>query len=130
MSTERIEELISKEALEQFEQLRTRVNQNVEALEKLIVTGVQMDRTFAGSKTFVDFNNVLKQTEERQKAITAAVQKVVDSEEKLGATTKKIGDAWTQLNTQYKEALNNFRAVSAEFGTQDERAQKAARSVQ
>ena len=56
MGTERIETLISKEALEQFDTLNAKLALSVTGFEKLISKGVEINKALGGAKTFKEVN--------------------------------------------------------------------------
>lgn len=93
MATERIETLISKEALGQFDELNAKLALSVTGFEKLISKGVEINKALGGSKTFKEINR-------ETQALTANEKALTDQIKQLEAATAKLNS----LNaTQAKE---------------------------
>lgn len=112
MATERIETLISKEALEQFAKLKVINDENVASFEKLIAKTVELNKQLGGAKTF---KQVVDGTKELEKAESDLAKKKSDLEKqqaKLNALyteeAKRIADLKVQQqarNQQIKEEI-------------------------
>lgn len=92
---ERIENLISQEALDSFDKLNAKVAISITAFEKLIVKGVDINKALGGAKTFRDIN---KETE----ALTANEKALTDQVKQLEAATAKLN----ALNAEQAKELS------------------------
>lgn len=118
MATERVEDIISKEALDSFDQLKDKVDQSAASLDKLIARGVELNKTFANIKVLkdlIDATDKLKKSEDDLKKsndeLTAAEEKL----RKANEDRKKAADASRQSTIDDAKATNdNARATSTQ----------------
>lgn len=155
MATERIENLISKEALDQFSKLKEINDANISSFEKLIAKTVELNKQLGGAKTF---KQVVDGTKELEKAEADLAKKKSDLEKqqaRLNALftdeAKKIAelkvqqqeqnkalkeqarealgltDAYKKLENEYNKAAKEAKNLAAQFGAQSKEAQEASK---
>jgi hypothetical protein len=155
MATERIEELISKEALAQFDELNAKLSVSIAGFEKLVAEGVQINKTLGGNIGFKKFNDESKALTENQKALEQQSKALAATEAKLNATftvtaeklaqakivqgevNKQMRDqakealglvgAYDKLTKQYNEAAKEAKDLAAQYGAQSKQAQEASK---
>lgn len=153
-NTERIETLISKEALASFDALSQKVDANVASFEKLIAKGVELNKQLGGGQTFKGFNDTLKGLSENEKALIQQSQQLEKAQAKLNATftananelakakivqaevTKQMKEeakealglvgAYDKLTKEYNEAAKKAKDLAAQFGAQSKQAKEAS----
>lgn len=153
-NTERIETLISKEALAQFAQLQELADANVAAFEKLIAKGVEVNKTIGGAKTFKDITTGMREMEASEKALTKQADDLAKAQKKLddsySAQARKLAeikeqqnlvnqankqsakealglvDAYDRLTKEYNAAAKEARNLSIQFGANSKEAKEAS----
>lgn len=93
----RIEEIISQAALKAFDELKVKVNENVDNVARLVEIAVKLNGAFAMIKTPREFNAGVKEMIRSEKEL-------ITTAENLAIAQKKLNDA-SALNAQ-KEAIN------------------------
>lgn len=112
MATERIESLISKEALDQFAKLKVLNDENVAAFEKLIAKTVELNKQLGGAKTFKQVIDGTKELEKAEADLAKQKTELQKQQEKLNKLytdeAKRIAELKTQQqarNQQIKEEI-------------------------
>jgi hypothetical protein len=152
--SERIESLISKEALAQFEQLGKLTDANVVSLEKLIAKGVELNKQLGGATGFKDLSKAATELTENEKALQKQQQELEKQQAKLNQLysdeAKRIAelkvqqqeqnkalkeqakealnlnDAYAKLEQEYKKAAKEAKNLSVQFGANSKEAKEAS----
>lgn len=82
-NTERVESLISKEALAQFGQLKDLTDANVLTFEKLVAKAVELNSALGGAKTFKDIASGMKEVGDQEKLLAKQVSELAAANDKL-----------------------------------------------
>lgn len=114
-STERIETLISKEALAQFEQLKSVANDNVTAFEKLIAKAVDLNKTLGGASGFKDINKGMKEVSETEKLLVKQVDELAASLARLQKMYDEQAKKLKELGARGSEAKKEFESIGDSF---------------
>ncbi len=152
---EKIEHLISKEALSSFDDLNAKVALGVIGFEKLIVEAVELNKNLAFSTGgFKKFNEEAKLVDANTSALTAQAKQLEAAEAKLNATftttAEKLAqakvasaevnkqlrdqardalgltDAYDKLTREYNEAAKEARRLTVELGKNSKEAKAAS----
>src|ERR1044072_7840490 len=95
-NTERIESLISPEALKQFEQLKASTDANAASFEKLIAKAVELNKAVGNASTFKEVNKATAEMTANEKALAKQVDELAKANAKLQALysdeAKKIAE--------------------------------------
>jgi hypothetical protein len=95
-NSERIETLISPEALKQFEQLKSVSDANTASFEKLIAKAVELNKAVGNATTFKEINKATKEMADNESALAKQVDELAKANAKLQALfdqqAKKIKD--------------------------------------
>lgn len=83
MTTEAIEKLLSKQAVEDFIILKNNVNDSVDSIEKLIAAGVQLNNTLGKANTFKEINKSATELAANEAALTKQIATLTTANEKL-----------------------------------------------
>lgn len=97
MATERIESLISKEALAQFEQLKSLSDANVSSFEKLIAKTVELNKQLGGAKTFKQVVEGTRELEKAEEQLIDTQEAVLKSQERLKKANHDLGDSFDRI---------------------------------
>ncbi len=123
MAEERIEELISKEALDQFSKLKDLADANVASFEKLIAKGVEINNTLGKAKGFKDVTSATKDLSENEKALTKQVDELAKANAKLQSAyteqAKKIAEVKVQQQARNKELATEAKLSSESTSAYD-----------
>jgi hypothetical protein len=115
--SERIESLISKEALAQFEQLGKLTDANVSAFEKLIAKGVELNKQLGGATGFKDMNKAAAELTENEKALQKQQQELEKQQAKLNQLysdeAKRIAELKVQQQARNKELATEVQLQNA-----------------
>lgn len=153
-ANERIEDLISKEALESFDQLNAKVALSVTGIEKLIAAGVKLNGGLGGGG-FKKFNDDTKALTDNEKALEQQAKQLETAQAKLNATftanaeklaqakvvTTEVNkqmrdqardalgltDAYDKLTKEYNEAAKLAKNLAVQYGAQSKQAQEASK---
>jgi hypothetical protein len=141
MAQERIEELISKEALDSIDRLKEKVDQSTHSFEAAIEKAIQFNKAVSGSTNIKDFVNATKQADEGQKQLASTQQKLITSQGELAKETAKVqvqlqeqtkankeaarealglNDAYKKLEQQAAAATKAAKNAGAQFGENSE----------
>src|SRR5688572_15687558 len=115
MATEKIERLISGEAIASFQDLRELVDANVVGFERLIAAGVELNTSLGKAKTFKEFNAEIAKLKENESALTIKVNELNAA---LQALTKKQSEGvgvTTQLEKAKKRLNESYSAEAREL---------------
>lgn len=157
MATERIETLISKEALGQFDELNAKLALSVVGFEKLVAKGVEVNKVLGGAKTFKQVVDGTKELEAAEKSLAKANDDLAKNQAKLQALyteeAKKLAelkvqqqeqnkllkeqakealglnDAYARLSKEYDVAAKEAKNLAVQFGAQSKQAQEASKKV-
>lgn len=115
---EKIELLISPEALKQFEQLKSVSDANTASFEKLIAKAVELNKAVGNATTFKEVNKATQEMTENEKALTKQVSDLAKANAKLQALyedeAKKIAEVKLQQqarNQAIKEEIQLNKAA-------------------
>lgn len=109
MGTERIETLISKEALGQFDELNAKVGLSVVGLEKLIAKGVELNKALGGAKTFKDINKGAEELTANEKALTDQIKQLEAATAKLNIANTKQAKELASVKVQQQQRNKELR---------------------
>lgn len=154
---EKIELLISPEALKQFEQLKSVSDANTASFEKLIAKAVELNKAVGNATTFKEVNKATKEMTENEKALVKQVDDLAKANAKLQALytdeAKKIAevkvqqqeqnkilkeqakealglvDAYKKLENEYNQAAKEAKNLAAQFGAGSKQAQEASKKA-
>lgn len=154
---EKIELLISPEALKQFEQLKSVSDANTASFEKLIAKAVELNKAVGNATTFKEVNKATKEMTENEKALAKQVDDLAKANAKLQALytdeAKKIAevkvqqqeqnkilkeqakealglvDAYKKLENEYNQAAKEAKNLAAQFGAGSKQAQEASKKA-
>jgi hypothetical protein len=101
--SERIENLISKEALAQFEQLGKLTDANVASFEKLIAKGVELNKQLGGATGFKDLNKAATELTENEKALQKQQQELEKQQTKLNQLYSEEAKRIAELKVQQQQ---------------------------
>lgn len=99
-NSERIETLISPEALKQFEQLKTSADANVASFEKLVAKAVELNKTLGNASSFKEINKATKELEENDQELINAQVELAKSQERLKKANKDLGDSFANVGNK------------------------------
>lgn len=120
MANERIENLISKEALASFDELNAKVGLGVVGLEKLIAKGVELNKALGGAKTFNEINKGAEELTANEKALTAQIKQLEAAQAKLNTLNsqqaKQLAAVKVQQQQRNKELRDEARLNSEATG--------------
>jgi myosin heavy subunit len=155
MATERIETLISKEALAQFDELNSKLGISITGFEKLVAKAVETNKALGGAKTFkqvidgtkelekaeADLNKQRSDLEKQQAKLSALygeeakriaqvkVQQTEQNKVLKDQAREALGlvDAYGKLEKEYNAAAKEAKNLAAQFGAQSKQAQEASK---
>jgi hypothetical protein len=156
-NSERIELLISPEALKQFEQLKSVSDANTASFEKLIAKAVELNKAVGNATTFKEVNKATQEMTANEKALAKQVDDLSKANAKLQALyteeAKKIAevkvqqqeqnkvlkeqakealglvDAYKKLENEYNQAAKEAKNLAAQFGAGSKQAQDASKKA-
>lgn len=99
-NSERIETLISPEALKQFDQLKVSADANIASFEKLVAKAVELNKTLGSANSFKEMNKATKELEETDKDLVSAQEEVAKSQERLKKANKDLGDSFANVGAK------------------------------
>lgn len=154
MATERIEDIISKEALDSVDALTQKVNTATSSFEKLIEEAVQFNKQFGNTANLKEFTEATKKLQTSQTDLDKSQKQLTDSQAKLATAQSDVGkeiaktqvqtqeqakankdaarealglnDAYKQLEKAASDATKSAKNAGAQFGTNSEQFQTAA----
>lgn len=147
MSDAIIDNLVSKETLDNIQRLIELIETGTASVEKFVSEGVKFNQTFGNSKTAKDFSNGVKDIDDNQKKLNDTQKKLADSQTTLAQETAKVtvqlqeqqkankaaavealglNDAYKKLEQAATAATKTAKNAGAEFGTNSEQFTKAA----
>lgn len=103
MATERIETLISKEALGQFDELNAKLALSVVGFEKLVAKGVEVNRILGGAKTFKQVVDGTKELEAAEKNLAKANDDLAKNQAKLQSLYTEEAKKLAELKVQQQQ---------------------------
>lgn len=104
-SSERIETLISPEALKQFDQLKASADANVASFEKLVSKAVELNKTLANASSYKEITKATKEVEETDQKLISAHEAVIKAQEKLKKSSADIGDSFANVGAKINAQL-------------------------
>jgi hypothetical protein len=153
-NSEKIELLISPEALKQFEQLKSASDANTASLEKLIAKAVELNKAVGNATSFKEINKATAEMADNEKALSKQVDELTKANDKLqklySDEAKKITEikvqqqeqnkvlkeqakealglvgAYDKLTKEYNEAAKEAKNLAAQFGAQSKQAKEAS----
>lgn len=109
MATERIETLISKEALGQFDELNAKLALSVTGFEKLIARGVEVNKVLGSSRSFKEINKSAEELTANEKALTDQIKQLEAATAKLNAANSKQAKELAGLKVQQQARNKQLR---------------------
>jgi hypothetical protein len=153
-NSEKIELLISPEALKQFEQLKSASDANTASFEKLIAKAVELNKAVGNATTFKEINKATTEMTANEKALAKQVDELAKANDKLNKLftdeAKKLAEikvqqqeqnkvlkeqakealglvgAYDKLTKEYNEAAKSAKDLAAQFGAQSKQAKEAS----
>lgn len=153
-NSEKIEQLISPEALKQFDQLKTSADANTASFEKLIAKAVELNKAVGNATTFKEINKATQEMTDNEKALAKQVDELAKANAKLQALytdeAKKIAEikvqqqeqnkvlkeqakealglsgAYDKLTKEYNDAAKAAKDLAAQFGAESKQAKEAS----
>lgn len=154
-NSEKIELLISPDALKQFEQLKSSTDANTASFEKLIAKAVELNKAVGNASTFKEINKATAEMTANEKALAKQVDELAKANEKLNKLftdeAKKLAEvkvqqqeqnkvlkeqakealglvgAYDKLTKEYNEAAKAAKDLAAQFGAGSKEAQDASK---
>lgn len=102
-NSERIETLISPEALKQFETLKPIVDANTASFEKLIAKAVELNKAVGNATTFKEINKATQEMTEHDKALAKQIEDLAKANAKLQALYEQQAQKIKALNEEKKK---------------------------
>lgn len=102
-NSERIETLISPEALKQFETLKPIVDANTASFEKLIAKAVELNKAVGNATTFKEINKATQEMTEHDKALAKQIEDLAKANAKLQALYEQQAQKLKTLNEEKKK---------------------------
>lgn len=153
-NSEKIELLISPEALKQFEQLKSSTDANTASFEKLIAKAVELNKALGSASTFKEINVATAKMTENEKALAKQKSELQKQQEKLNdlftieaqklaqlkaaqADQNKalkeqaqealgLTDAYKKLELEYNKAAKEAKNLAVQFGANSKEAKEAS----
>jgi hypothetical protein len=153
-NSEKIELLISPEALKQFEQLKSASDANTASFEKLIAKAVELNKAVGNASTFKEINKATQEMTDNEKALAKQIDELAKANAKLQTLysdeAKKIAEikvqqqeqnkilkeqakealglvsAYDKLTKEYNEAAKAAKDLAAQFGAESKQAKEAS----
>lgn len=153
-NSEKIELLISPEALKQFERLKPIVDENTSSFEKLIAKAVELNKAVGSATTFKEINKATAEMTDNEKALAKQTDELAKANAKLQALysdeAKKLAEikvqqqeqnkalkdqakealglsgAYDKLTKEYNEAAKAAKDLAAQYGAGSKQAKEAS----
>lgn len=109
MATERIEHLISKEALSQFDELNAKLALSIVGFEKLVAKGVEINKALGSSKGFKEINKGAQELTANERALTDQVKQLESAQAKLNIANSKQAKELAGLKVQQQQRNKELR---------------------
>jgi hypothetical protein len=103
MATERIEQLISAEALASLDALNAKVGIGVIGIEKLIARGVELNKALGGATTFKEINKGAQELTANEKALTDQLKQLEAATARLNALNSQQAKELAAVKLQQQE---------------------------
>lgn len=115
-NSEKIELLISPEALKQFEQLKSVSDANTASFEKLIAKAVELNKAVGNATTFKEINKATAEMTDNEKALAKQVDELAKANDKLTKLfeqqAKKLQELSDKKKKDAESAKQNVDAVT------------------
>jgi hypothetical protein len=115
-NSEKIELLISPEALKQFEQLKSASDANTASFEKLIAKAVELNKAVGNASTFKEINKATAEMTQNEQALAKQVDELAKANDKLTKLfeqqAKKLKDLIEAKKKQGDEGKKSADAVA------------------
>lgn len=102
-NSERIETLISPEALKQFETLKASTDANTASFEKLIAKAVELNKAVGNATTFKEINKATQEMTEHDKVLAKQIDDLAKANAKLQALYEQQAQKIKALNEEKKK---------------------------
>lgn len=112
---ERIESLISKEALTQFQALKTLTDENVSAFEKLVARAVALNKELGSAKSFKEISQGMKQASEAEQELIKKSEELQASLARLQKMYDEQAKKLAELSTKASETRKNYGSIGDSF---------------
>lgn len=125
MATERIESLISKEALAQFDELNSKLGISITGFEKLVAKAVETNKALGGAKTFKQVIDGTKELEKAEVDLAKSKSELQKQQEKLNKLytdeAKKLAELKLQQQQRSAQIKNTIKEEQAAKGSIEQR---------
>lgn len=156
-TSEKIDEIVSQKAIDGFVMLADNVHKTIEAIEKLIATGVDVNKALGGANSFKGVNDQTTKMTENQKQLAAQSKQLQAAQEKLNIANSDqakqlaalkvqqqaavaankdqakealgLVDAYAKLEKQYIASARQTQNLTIQYGKNNEQAKQAAAST-
>lgn len=108
-NSERIETLISPEAIKQFEQLKSATDANTASFEKLIAKAVELNKAVGNATTFKEITKATKDMADNESALTKQVDELAKANAKLQTLYEQQAQKIKDLQEKKKKASDDER---------------------
>lgn len=120
-NSERIETLISPEALKQFETLKASTDANTASFEKLIAKAVELNKAVGNATTFKEINKATQEMTEHDKALAKQITDLEKANAKLNAMyadeAKKLAEVKSQQQARNQAIKEEIQLNQAAEGS-------------
>jgi hypothetical protein len=108
MATEKIDRIISKDAITSFQELKELVDANVTSFEKLIATGVDLNTTIGKTKNFKELNDEITKLKANEEALLAKQKSLADAQETFNKKQQESNVYVSQLEKAKKKLNDSY----------------------
>lgn len=117
MATEKIERLISKEALTSFEDLERLVNANVAGFEKLVAAGVELNSSLGKARSFKEMNAEITKLKENELQLKGTIAELTLAMEALQKKKSEGAGISGTLAKAEKRLQESYSAEARQLST-------------
>lgn len=128
-NSERIETLISPEALKQFETLKASADANTASFEKLIAKAVELNKAVGNATTFKEINKTTQEMTEHDKALAKQIDDLVKANAKLQAMYEQQAQKIKALNEEKKKQRDDEKKGVDDIVKAEERLKRANKDL-
>lgn len=124
-NTERIETLISPEALKQFEQLKASTDANTASFEKLIAKAVELNKAVGNASTFKEVNKATTEMAANEKALAKQIEDLAKANAKLQSLYEQQALKIKELQDKKKKSSDDEKKATDEVAKAREKLNKS-----
>lgn len=115
MATEKIERIISNDALSDFAQLKELADANVASFEKLVAAGVELNNSLGKAKSFKEYNDEITKLKNNETDLTAKVNELAAALEALKKKQNESAGSTSALEKAKKKLADTYSAEGREL---------------